>query len=66
MQTSTHDQVGSRPAGVQDPGAEPEPMDEQERSREEMRMLVIGFAIGMSIGLIFLVYVVLSAAQLLS
>ena len=66
MQASAHDQVGSQPAGVQDPSAEPEPMDEHERSREEMRMLVAGFAIGLSIGFIFLLYIVLSAARLLS
>lgn len=41
-------------------------LDDPPREREEMRMLLIGFATGLSIGAIFLIYVVLDAAHLLT
>lgn len=38
--------------------------DDVERDREELRMLIIGFCTGLSVGLAFLVYVVLAEAKL--
>ena len=58
----------SAPAGApaappwQDTGDGAPVQSDAARSREEMSMLLIGFALGLSIGFIFLVYIVLAIA----
>lgn len=48
-----------------DPGNEAFVQTEEARAREEMGMLLVGFGTGLSVGLVFLVYVVLALAGLL-
>jgi hypothetical protein len=52
-------------ASSPDPGGAPEP-DETARPREEMSILIFGFATGLSIAFIFLIYVVLEFARYLT
>jgi hypothetical protein len=52
-------------SAVADPGDAAFVQSPPVRAREEMGMLLVGFATGLSIGLVFLVYVVLALAGLL-
>ncbi|HEX6507471.1 MAG TPA: hypothetical protein VF221_07555 [Chloroflexota bacterium] len=44
---------------------EPPIQGDQDRQREELRLLVIGFGTGLAIAGIFLIYIVLAIAKLL-
>ena len=48
-----------------DPGGAPEP-DEVARPSEEMSILIFGFATGLTIAFIFLIYIVLEFARYLT
>lgn len=64
VQTMAADQNAQIESNQAEPQG-PEIQNESGRAAEELRMLYMGFALGLSIGGVFLVYVVLSAADLL-
>ena len=63
METQAHSEAN--PAAI-DQGSEPPAIPSPEaRSREELRMLFFGFGLGITVGAVFLIYIVLDAAHLL-
>jgi hypothetical protein len=60
--SATHVQSGT---SSPDPGPAPDP-GEIARPREEMSILIFGFATGLSIAFIFLIYIVLEFARFLT
>ncbi|MGI8824179.1 MAG: hypothetical protein ACR2JC_00770 [Chloroflexota bacterium] len=70
MQTPTDEETQETVTSVQkseerDGGASEIAFEQASRPNEELRMLFIGFGTGMSVGLIFLIYIIAASAHVL-
>ena len=71
VQTPAPDEADRGTSALGQTGAGPDDpvlavLDDPPREQEEMRLLLVGFATGLAIGGIFLIYIVLATARLLT